>query len=135
MPKFKYQEDKSLLFGIVKRPLIEVEVYSNKSKGWVSFKRMLADTGADICLLPRFMGSLLVEDVTKGTYKKVRGVVPNTFLNGFVHNLNIKVGEKEFTAPVFIADSEDVTPLIGRVKALDLFTAWFDGNITSIEGK
>lgn len=120
---------------MIKRPLIEIEIYSNKSEDWISFKRMLADTGADICLLPRFMGNLLVEDVTKGIYKKIRGVVPNTFLNGFIHNLNIKIGEKEFTAPVLIADSEDVTPIIGRVKALDIFRAWFDGDLTSIEEK
>lgn len=96
---------------------------------------MLADTGADICLLPRFMGNLLVEDITRGVYKKIRGVVPNTFLNGFIHDLKIKIAEKEFTAPVFIADSEDVTPIIGRTKALDLFKACFDGSSTSIEEK
>lgn len=135
MPSFKYQEEKSSLFGIIKRPLVEIEIYSNKSKNWISFKRVLADTGADICLLPRFMGNLVVKDITAGIYKRIRGVVPNTFLNGFIHNLKIKIIEKEFTAPVFIADSEDVTPIIGRAKALDLFKACFDGNYANIVEK
>ena len=135
MQSFKYREEKSPLFGIIKRPLIEVEIYSDKSKGWISFKRVLADTGADICLLPRFMGNLLVRDATTGIYKKIRGVVPNTFLNGFIHDLRIKIGTKELTAPFFIADSEDVTPIIGRTKALDLFKICFDGSFTNIEEK
>jgi len=133
LPSFKYQEGKSSLFETIKRPLIEVEMYSQKLHKWISIEKVLADTGADICLLPRFMGNLIVEDVTTGIYKRIRGVVPNTFLNGFIHNLKIKIGDKEFTAPVFIADSEDVTPILGRAKALDLFKACFDGNSTNIE--
>ena len=135
MHSFKYQEDKSSLFGIIKRPLVELEIYSIKLKKWIPFKRVLADTGADICLLPRFMGNLLVEDATTGIYKRLRGVVPNTFLNGFIHNLKIRIADQEFTAIVFIADSEDVTPILGRAKALDLFKACFDGSFTSIEEK
>lgn len=133
MPSFKYQEEKSSLFGAIKRPLVELEIYSAKLEKWILFKRVLADTGADICLLPRFMGNLLVKDISAGIYKKIRGVVPNTFLNGFIHNLKIRIGSKEFIAPVFIADSEDVTPIIGRVKALDLFKACFDGDFASIQ--
>ena len=132
MPSYRYREEKSSLFGIIKRPLIELEIYSIKLKKWISFKRVLADTGADICLLPRFMGNLLVEEVTEGIYKKIRGVVPNTFLDGFIHNLKIKIGNEEFIAPVFIADSEDVTPILGRVKAIDLFKVCFDGDFITI---
>jgi len=81
------------------------------------------------------MGSLLVEDATTGVHKRIRGIVPNTFLNGFIHNLIIKIANKEFTAPIFIADSEDVTPIFGRTQALDLFKAYFDGDIVSFEEK
>lgn len=135
MPSFKYQEEESSLFGIIKRPLIEIEIYSNKTKNWISFKRVLADTGADICLLPRFMGTLLVDDIKEGTYKRIRGVVPNTFLNGFIHQMKIRIASDEFMAPVFIADSEDVTPILGRANALDTFKAAFDGNTTILEQK
>ncbi len=133
MPSFKYQEGKSSLFGFIKRPLVVIEVYSAKLQRWIVFRKVLADTGADICLLPRFMGNLLIDDVTIGDYKRIRGIVPNTFLNGFIHNLKIRLADKEFIAPVFIADSEDVTPIFGRVKALDQFKVCFDGNITNIE--
>lgn len=135
MPSFKYHQENSSLFGIIERPLIELEIYSTKSEKWVTFKKVLADTGADICLLPRFMGNLLIDDITTGTYKRIRGVVSNTFLNGFIHSLKIRIEDKKFTAPVFIADSEDVTPIIGRVKALDLFKACFDGSYTNIHEK
>ncbi len=133
MPSFKYHEGKSSIFRTIKRPFIEIDVYSQRLQRWIPVKKVLADTGADICLVPRFMGNLLVDDITTGTYKRIRGVVPNTFLNGFIHAIKIRIADKEFTAPVFIADSEDVTPILGRAKALDLFKACFDGNITSIE--
>lgn len=135
MPSFKYKEGKSSLFGIIKRPLISLEIYSQKLHRWIFLEKVLADTGADISLLPRFMGNLLVDDITTGIYKKIRGIVPNTFLNGFMHNLKIKIADREFTAPVFIADSEDVTPILGRARALDLFKACFDGDFTIIEEK
>ena len=135
MPSFKYKEGKSSLFGIIKRPLIALEIYSAKLHRWIFFKEVLADTGADMCLLPRFMGNLLLDDITKGDYKRIRGVVPNTFLNGFIHRLKIKIGNEEFTAHVFIADSEDVTPIFGRSNALDLFKACFDGDFIVIEEK
>lgn len=135
MHSFRYQEGNSDLFGTIKRPLIELEFYSAKLQKWIPFKHVLADTGADICLLPRFMGNLLIDDITSGIYKRIRGVVPNTFLNGFIHNLKIKIANKELIAPVFIADSEDVTPIFGRTNALDLFKSCFDGDFTNIEEK
>lgn len=61
--------------------------------------------------------------------------MPNTFLNGFIHNLRVRIGDKEFVAPVFIADSEDVTPILGRAKAMDLFKIRFDGDYTNIQEK
>jgi len=137
LPSFKYQEGKSFLFGTIKRPLveIEIEIYSAKSEKWISISDVLADTGANICLLPRFIGDLLVENTTAGIYKEIRGVVPNTFLNGFIHNLKIKIADYEFIAPVFIADSDNVTPILGRNESLDLFEACFDGEVTSIQDK
>ena len=135
MPSFKYQEGKSSLFGTIKRPFVAFEIYSTKLHRWIAFKEVLADTGADICLLPRFMGNLIVEDVTTGLHKRIRGVVPNTYLSGFIHDLRIRIRDKEFTAPVFIADSEDVTPILGRAKAMDLFKVFFDGSFTSFEEK
>ncbi|MBI2508270.1 hypothetical protein HYV89_04945 [Candidatus Woesearchaeota archaeon] len=135
MPSFKYQEGKSLLFETIKRPLIELEIYSEKSGKWIAISDVLADTGADICLLPRFIGDLLVGKVTTGTYKEIRGIVPNTFLNGYIHKLKIKIANYEFIAPVFIADSDNVTPILGRNESLDLFKACFDGEITNIEEK
>jgi hypothetical protein len=41
----------------------------------------------------------------------------------YIHELRIKVGKREFKAPVAIADSNDVP--FGRIKGLDLFDANF----------
>ena len=39
--------------------------------------------------------------------------------------LRLKVGDREFEAPVAIADSNDVPSIFGRVKCLDLFDVNF----------
>lgn len=43
----------------------------------------------------------------------------------YIHELRIKVGKKEFKAPVAVADSNDVPSIFGRINGLDLFDANF----------
>ncbi|MGB2727783.1 MAG: hypothetical protein WBD09_04825 [Halobacteriota archaeon] len=83
------------------------------------------DSGADSTVLPRFIGELLVEDTTSGKYSEIKGVVPGSVLIAYIHDLRIKVGEREFRAPVAIADSNDVPSIFGRIDSLDLFEANF----------
>jgi len=67
----------------------------------------------------------LVDDISGGKYIEIKGVVPGVRLIAYIHNLKIKVGEKETEAPVAIADSDDVPTIFGRVNGLDLFDARF----------
>jgi len=46
-------------------------------------------------------------------------------LIAYIHDLKIKLAEKEFDTHVAIADSDDVPSIFGRVKGLDLFEANF----------
>jgi predicted aspartyl protease len=122
--KFKYQRRKSPILGIVLRPIVSIEIYSKSNK--VVIDDVLADTGADITLLLRNIGELLVDDITKGKYVEIKGVVPSANLISYIHCFKIKLGEKVFTAPVAIADSDNVPPILGRYKALDLFNVRFN---------
>ena len=118
--KYPYLEKRSKILGKVKRPLVPIEIA--KGKEWIPVDEVLADTGADITLLPRSIGELVVDDdITKGKYVEIKGVVPSAVLIAFIHNLRLRVAGREFRAKVGIADSNDIPPLLGRFESLDLF--------------
>lgn len=121
---FEYTEKESGFFGKVLRPLIEVEIQGDTLE-WIKIENALADTGADISVLPRDVGDLLIEDVTKGKPYEIRGIVPYAKLIVYIHQLKLRLNGKEFELPVAISDSNDVPPILGRVKGLDLFDANF----------
>lgn len=123
--EFDYKQEQSDIFGRIKRPKIEMQVFSKKKDAWILLDEVLADIGADFCVLPRYLGNFFVEDITTGKYAESKGVVPNARLIGYIHELRIKVGDREFEAPIAIADSDDVPCIFGRVRGLDLFDANF----------
>lgn len=127
MPKhtFPYKEKESGIFGKTKRPLIDLYIFSETNKNWLFLAEVLADTGADISILPRTIGESLVKNVKTGRYLEIRGITPGAYTEVFVHNLTCKIGGFEFKAPFAISDSDDVPPILGRVKGLDLFEATF----------
>jgi predicted aspartyl protease len=123
--EFPYTEEESRTFGVVKRPRMLMRIFSGTKGIWIPIKDTLVDTGADSTVLPRFIGELLVEDITTGKYSEIKGVVPGSVLVAYIHELKIKVGDREFEAPVAIADSNDVPSIFGRINSLDLFDANF----------
>lgn len=127
MPKksFDYKDCDSGIFGRVKRPLISIDVKSSNGE-WIHLRDVLADTGADISILPRDIGEILVEDITRGRTIELRGIVPYAKLIVFIHDIHFRLNDKEFTAPTAIADSNDVIPILGRTKGLDLFEVIFE---------
>jgi len=58
---FEYKEGKSGIFGKIKRPLIDVEV-EDYNGDWLKLKDVLVNTGADISILPRDLGEMIVGD-------------------------------------------------------------------------
>jgi predicted aspartyl protease len=103
----------------------EIQIFSKKKNRWIWVDEVLADTGADFCMLPRYLGNFFVEDITTGKYVEIKGVVPGARLIAYIHNLKIKIADRELEAYVAIADSDDVPALFGRVKGLDEFDASF----------
>jgi len=120
---FDYMEKESGIFGKVLRPLIEVEIEGKTE--WIKIDNALADTGADISILPRDIGDLLIEDVTKGKPYEIKGIVPYAKLIVYIYQLKFRINGKNFELPVAISDSNDVPPILGRAKGLDLFDANF----------
>lgn len=123
---YPYKEKESGIFGKTKRPLIDLRIFSETRRNWLLVAEVLADTGADISILPRTIGEELVSDIKKGRYLEIRGITPGAYTEVFIHNLICKIGESfKFKAPFAIADSDDVPPILGRFKGLDLFEAIF----------
>ena len=132
---FPYIEGPSAIFGTVLRPLVSLEVYSELLGQWVLLENLLADTGADISVLPRPLGELLVDDITTGRYSPLSGLHPGAVLPAFIHTVQVRLGDEEFEMPIAIADSLLVPPLLGRRDALDRFVVRFVvGEETIIEG-
>jgi hypothetical protein len=123
--EFDYKQEESDVFGSIKRPRIEIQIFSKKKDRWIWVDEVLADTGADFCVLPRYLGNFFVEDITTGKYVEIKGVVPGTRLIAYIHNLKIQIADREFETYVAIADSDDVPSIFGRVKRLDEFDANF----------
>jgi hypothetical protein len=122
---FNYKEKESGIFGKILRPLIDLEIYSELEKDWIKIEDVLADTGADISILPRDTGELLIKDITRGELQEIKGIVPFARLVVYIHNLKFRINSIEFDLPVAIADSNDTPPILGRIKGLDLFDANF----------
>jgi len=132
---FPYVEGASFIFGTVLRPLVSLEAYSELLEQWVLLENLLADTGADISVLPRPLGELLIGDITTGRYAPLSGLNPGAVLPAFIHTVQIRLGDEEFEMPVAVADSSLVPPVLGRRDALDRFIVRFVvGEETIIEG-
>ena len=125
MKQFEYTKSSSSIFGDVKRPLMTIRIYSNIKKIWIPVYETLLDTGADISIIPKYLGKLIADDISSGKEIKIKGVVPYCELTAYIHNLKIQIINKEFEIPFAIADSDRVLAVLGRVKALDLFDIEF----------
>lgn len=123
--EFPYVEEESDVLDTVKRPRIKMNALSELVSDWITIDEVLADTGADFCVLPRYIGETQVKDITTGKYAEIKGVVPGTILVAYVHQIKVRIGNLEFMAPVAIADSNDVPSILGRVDALDRFDVNF----------
>lgn len=122
--KFPYTEKESRILGKIPIPLIYIEILSEKHGVWCGIDEVLVDTGADITLIPRSIGEVLVNDITLGKQASIKGITPFELIV-YVHELKLRVINKEFQAKVAVADSDDVPVVLGRFQALDLFDAEF----------
>ena len=105
--------------------MLSLECYSQRSGRWVWLSDLLADTGADVSILPRHLGMILVNDLRAGKRVELNGVAPNASLPTFLHTLRCRWNGHEFSLLVAIAETNGVPPLLGRVHGLDRLTAVF----------
>jgi predicted aspartyl protease len=125
LKKYPYRERRSELFGRVDRPLIKVKIFSQTKNLWIPVYDTLADTGADISIIPRYLGEMIVNDITTGKRVEIKGIVPNSRLIAYIHELEIEVVGIKTKLPIAISDSSETNAILGRVKGLNLFNIEF----------
>lgn len=101
-----------------------LQIFSRVFKEWITVEDVLADTGADISIIPKTLGIILVGDIIKRRRYKIHGMVSSTFM--YVHRLKIRLDGKELLVTVAIANSDNVPPTLGRKHGLDKFKVIFD---------
>jgi hypothetical protein len=57
------------------RPLMKLGFYSERFGEWLTVNKVLADTGADISVVPLALGQILVSDVELGEAIQLGGIL------------------------------------------------------------
>ena len=123
---FPYTEKEHRIFGKITRPVVTLAFFSERFGKWLEVGQILADTGADISVIPLPLGQILVSDVGSGVPMHVGGVLSSDMqVNAFVHRIKARIGDYSFEMPVAVSLSSVVPPIWGRREALDRFTASF----------
>jgi hypothetical protein len=123
---FSYTDKEHCIFGKITRPLIRLAFLSERFGKWLEIGQVLADTGADISLIPLPLGQILVSDVEKGIPICIGGVLSSDVsVNAFIHRIKARIRDYSFEMPVAISLSSVIPPIWGRQEALDRFTISF----------
>jgi predicted aspartyl protease len=122
--EFKYQKESSNIFASIKRPRVTLQVFSRVFREWIVVEDVLADTGADISIIPKTLGIILVGEITNRRRYKIQGMVSSAFM--YLHRLKVRLDGKELSATFAIANSDNVPPTLGRKQGLDKFKVVFD---------
>lgn len=122
--EFKYQRESSNIFPSIARPRVTLQLFSRVFREWITVEDVLADTGADISVLPKTLGMILVGEISNKRRHKIHGLVSSAYL--YLHRLRMRLDGKEMVATFAIANSDTVPPTLGRKYGLDRFKVVFD---------
>ncbi len=126
MIKFPYIEQEHPIFGKVTRPFIKLSLYSERFQEWVVIKKVLADSGADISVLPLPMGQILISEVELGQPIQLGCILSSNLMNNaFVHQIQTRIGNHTFEMSVAVSSSLTIPPILGRQNGLDRFKVSF----------
>lgn len=121
---FPWRREYSRILGIVYRPVAEVEI-RGWPDGWIAIIAYV-DSGADISLFPRRVGeALLGLKIEEGKEHLLRGIGGEP-LKSYVHDIQMRLGDKDFKARAAFAETNEVPHLLGRMDVFDVFDVFFD---------
>lgn len=128
---FAYQSKPSAIFKTIKRPMAEVSFWSAPRKKWLVYA-MIIDTGADYTILPMKASTDLGVDIEKQCQQySTRGIGGSEKVYICAGKIPIKIGKLEAKIPIAFLERDDIPPLLGRHKSLNLFDVRFAHSIVS----
>jgi hypothetical protein len=114
-----YITENSNVFRKIRRPRLTFSIYSKPLGSWITIENVLADTGADISVLPKGLGQLMVGKIKRGEKFKISGLVPWSTADMYMHILSIRIGGKRYRTTFAISASDEIPPTLGRIGGLD----------------
>jgi len=105
--------------GMIFRPFIEVQLYVSKRKEWIPVE-MLVDSGADYTMLPRRYAGILGIDLNTDCSAKITAGIGGSETMYMYKSLGIEINEWRKKIPVGFLSRDDVPPLLGRLKCLEV---------------
>lgn len=127
---FPYERLVSAVFGAIRRPVAKVEVYSTILQRWIAYT-MVVDTGADYCVFPASIALDLGVELATCERHTALGVGGQQRI--FLHRrTRLRLDAWEVVVPVGFVAREDLPPLLGRHRCLDLFDLRFRHFLTTV---
>lgn len=120
---FPYREEPSKAFGRIARPVVEVFLRGQTGEWFKVFP--YADSGADFSLFPKGICKLLGLQLKAGQRSLIQGVSGKPMVI-YLHRVEMRIGEKSFSARVGFAVSERMPYLLGRLDVLEHFDIRFE---------
>lgn len=123
---FPFKEEKSPIFGIIRRPIAEVFLKDKIHDLWQPVN-MIIDTGADYTLLPQFLAAELGVELTKDCRTVItQGVGGTSKVYLLKKKIEARIGELKRQIPLGFLDSDYIPPLLGRQEFLETFKVVFE---------
>lgn len=129
---FSFEKKPSTIFGFVYRPVASVKFWSNNTNDWVEII-MVADSGADYTILPRYWaGNLGINLEKEAKIYKTSGVGGDV-KSYFIKSWKVKLGNKNMSIPIGFLDKDDVPPLLGRQNFMEDIKTIFANHVTTFD--
>lgn len=116
---FPYEQRLSTIFGTIRRPVAKVALYSSTFQRWIVYTA-LVDTGADYCVFPRSVALDLGVSLEACEPHTASGVGGQQRVCVY-RRARMRLGSWELAIPVGFVKHENVPPLLGRYRCLDMF--------------
>ena len=122
---FPYRKEPSRVFGLIDRPVVDVYLKTEEGDWFKVF--LYVDSGADFTLFPKSVCKILGLKLKTGQRSCIGGVGGKPLVI-YIHQVVMKIGDREFNARVRFAMREIIPYLLGRIDLLDYFDMRFEGS-------
>lgn len=119
--------------GNIYRPYVQLLITSDKIDEWIPIE-MIVDTGADYSLFPKRYAELLGVNLEKECFEQITyGVGGKEEIYLYKKGIKVKRGGWQERIPLGFLSRDDVPPLLGRLKCLEILTLVMKNRTTILE--